>query len=77
MYEVGLSCNIWFTIRPEKCPEYLYTLMCKCHTHEASERPTFGDILNILANEQTQYEKITTSVPVAYDHEVPLDANDN
>ena len=31
-----------------KCPDYLYTLMCKCHTHEANQRPTFGDILKLL-----------------------------
>lgn len=45
--------------------------MSKCHVHEASERPTFRDILNILANEQTQYEEISTSVT----YEVPPDAN--
>ena len=31
--------------------------MSKCHSHEASERPTFGDILNMLAKEQTQHEE--------------------
>ena len=60
----------YLTIRPEKCPDYLYTLMSKCHTHEASERPTFGAILNMLANEQTQYEEFTTKVT----YEVPPDA---
>ena len=58
--------------RPDRCPDYLYTLMSKCHTHEANKRPTFSDILNFLANEQTQaeYEVFTKST----EHNTPPDA---
>ena len=68
------DCLFQFLFRPEKCPDYLHALMSKCLTHEASERPTFGDILNTLSNEQTQYEVFTTKDQTTY--EVPPDAKD-
>ena len=65
------SSVISILIRPEKCSDYLYTLMSKCLAHEATERPTFGDILNMLANDQIQYEEFITS------YEVPQESDTN
>ncbi|UYV63309.1 InR [Cordylochernes scorpioides] len=33
---------------PENCPEKLYSLMCKCWERRASDRPTFGQLIEIL-----------------------------
>ena len=50
----------------------MYTLMSKCHSHEANERPSFKDILTTLATEQIPYEEFTASTTVG--DEPTLDA---
>ena len=39
--------------------------MSKCHSHEASDRPTFGDILKTLGYEQIEAHevKVTYGIP--------------
>ena len=35
--------------RPAQCPENMYEIMRRCWIHDASQRPTFDELYNLLS----------------------------